>query len=452
VNQLLERAAATRAIPGNRVRLLQDGPETYEVMLDLIARATRWIHFENYIIHDDRAGRRFADALSERARQGISVQVLYDWFGCVGTPRRFWRALRSAGVRVRVFNPLRLAALFGNLERDHRKLVVVDGQSAVLGGLCIGDEWMGDPARDIPPWRDTAIEVEGPACVALDRAFWRVWERSKGDPGLASEAPEGPERGNATVWVLAAEPGRMRTSRVIELLATAVQDRLWIADAYLLPPRRLRQAFADAARSGVDVRFLGPSSSDVPWIRNLTRINYRPALKVGARIFEWDGPMLHAKTLVSDGRWTKIGSSNLNAASLLGNYELDVLIEEPHLAATMEAQFRRDAASSHEVLRQPIRAPVALREVTPSTLRRHAPEVPHEEHRKAKGERTRQAAVSLRRVASGAVRSVYSGLILLLAAMAATFVALPHLTAYIFAGICAWLALAASFQLIRRRD
>lgn len=452
MNQLLERAAATRAIPGNRVRLLQDGPETYEVMLDLIARATRWIHFENYIIHDDRAGRRFADALSERARQGISVQVLYDWFGCVGTPRRFWRALRSAGVRVRVFNPLRLAALFGNLERDHRKLVVVDGQSGVLGGLCIGDEWMGDPARDIPPWRDTAIEVEGPACVALDRAFWRVWERSKGDPGLASEAPEGPERGNATVWVLAAEPGRMRTSRVIELLATAVQDRLWIADAYLLPPRRLRQAFADAARSGVDVRFLGPSSSDVPWIRNLTRINYRPALKVGARIFEWDGPMLHAKTLVSDGRWTKIGSSNLNAASLLGNYELDVLIEEPHLAATMEAQFRRDAASSHEVLRQPIRAPVALREVTPSTLRRHAPEVPHEEHRKAKGERTRQAAVSLRRVASGAVRSVYSGLILLLAAMAATFVALPHLTAYIFAGICAWLALAASFQLIRRRD
>ena len=163
-------------------------------MLDLIARATRWIHFENYIIHDDRTGRRFAEALGKRAREGITVQVLYDWFGCAGTPRRFWRDLRSAGVRIRVFNPLSVLAAFGNLERDHRKLVVVDGESAVLGGLCIGDEWMGDPARNISPWRDTAIEVEGPASAALDRAFWRVWERSRGDPGVATDAQDVPER------------------------------------------------------------------------------------------------------------------------------------------------------------------------------------------------------------------------------------------------------------------
>jgi cardiolipin synthase len=452
VNQLLERAAATRSIPGNRVRLLQDGPETYEVMLDLIARATRWIHFENYIIHDDRTGRRFAEALGKRAREGITVQVLYDWFGCAGTPRRFWRDLRSAGVRIRVFNPLSVLAAFGNLERDHRKLVVVDGESAVLGGLCIGDEWMGDPARNISPWRDTAIEVEGPASAALDRAFWRVWERSRGDPGVATDARDVPERGDATVWVLAGEPGRMRTSRVLQLIVTGARERLWIADAYLLPPRLLRQAIADASRDGADVRLMAPASSDLPWIRNLTRIGYRPSLKAGARIFEWDGPMLHAKTLVADGQWSKIGSSNLNAASLIGNYELDVLIEQPELAAAMEAQFRRDIAFSHEVLRQPIRTPVALQEVSPSKLRRHAPELPPAEYRRVRGETRHRAAVSLRRVASGAIRSVYAGLILMLVAAAATFVALPHLTAYLFAGMCAWLAIAATIQLFRRRD
>src|SRR4051812_47091886 len=151
----VNRAAAARPIPGNQVRLLLDDPHTYNAMLDLIARAEYRIHLENYIIRDDRTGWRFAEALAARARDGIKVRVLYDWLGSLGTSRRFWRYLRQAGVEVRCFNAPHVVRVFANLSRNHRKVMVADGRWAITGGQCIGDEWAGDPARGIPPWRDT---------------------------------------------------------------------------------------------------------------------------------------------------------------------------------------------------------------------------------------------------------------------------------------------------------
>jgi cardiolipin synthase len=454
VNLLLDRAAGTRPIPGNQIRLLQDGPETYAAMLDLIGQATRWIHFENYIIRGDRTGQRFAEALGARAREGLKVRVLYDRFGSMGTPGRYWGGLRQAGVEVRGFNRFRLISFFSNLERDHRKLALADGTRAVVGGLCIGDEWMGDSARGIPPWRDTAVEIAGPAVALLDQAFLRIWQRSGAPVGALPEMPEVPALGDAAVWVLAGEPGRLRTSRVLELIATGTQERLWLTDAYLVPPRRLRQAIADAARNGVDVRLLAPASSDLPWIRNLTRIGYRYLLKAGARIYEWDGPMLHAKSSVSDGRWVRVGSSNLNPSSLIGNYELDVLIEQPELALAAEAQFRRDISQSHEVLLQPMRGANTLRsplgQMIPPRLHREEPELPMPPHRKSGGETRRRAAVSLRRVASGAIRSVYGPLSLLLVGIGALFLLLPRVMAIIFGALCAWLAAAAGLEARRR--
>ena len=203
------------------------------------------------------------------------------------------------------------------------------------------------------------------------------------------------------------EPGRERAFRVIELLAAGSMERLWITDAYMVAPPRLFQALRDAARDGVDVRMLVPGSSDLPLIRNLSRIGYRDLLRSGVRIYEWDGPMLHAKTVVSDGRWVRIGSSNLNPSSLIGNYELDVLIEDPSLAESMERQFRLDVGRSREVRRRPLRGPRRISEALPTALTREEPELDRSRYRRPRRETRHRAVLGLRTLASNARRSVF---------------------------------------------
>ncbi|MGE5231164.1 MAG: phospholipase D-like domain-containing protein [Deltaproteobacteria bacterium] len=445
----LNRAAGGPPIPGNCVRLLVDGPETYDLMLDLIATAERWIHLENYIIRDDRTGWRFAEALAARARDRISVRVTYDWLGSIGTGRRYWRFLRDAGVEVRCFNPPRLLRIFANLTRNHRKLLVADGGRAVIGGQCIGDEWAGDPARGIPQWRDTAVEVVGPAASAMDAAFAATWALT-GAPLPPDEVGADIDPcGGAQVRVIAGEPGRERAYRALEYITAGTIDRLWITDAYLVPPSRLFQALVDAARAGADIRLLVPGASDVPVVRNLTRIGYRRLLRTGIRIFEWDGPMLHAKTLVSDTRWARIGTSNLNASSLLGNYELDVLIEDEAFARDLEAQFRRDVGSSLEVERRVYRAPKRLQPIMPSRLARERSAQP--QRRRARRELRGRAAVATRTLISGARRSIYGPISLALVVLGLLFIGLPSTMAYAFGGVCVWLAVAAGLEAFARR-
>ena len=364
----INRAAGGRPVPGNRVDLLIDGPDTYGAMLEAIAQAQQWIHFENYIIRSDAAGWRFAELLARRAREGVHVRVLYDWFGSMSTSRGYWRYLRKAGVEVRSFHSPELIDLVSNVSRNHRKLVVADGSRAILGGLCIGCEWTGESHAGGQPWRDTAVDVRGPAAAVLDQTFVNLWELSGGKIPSDQVAGVIPAVGDAGVRVISGEPGRERAYRVIELLAAGSVQRLWITDAYLIAPPRLFQALRDSARDGVDVRLLVPGSSDVPLIRNLSRIGYRDLLRSGVRIFEWDGPMLHAKTIVCDHRWVRIGSSNLNPSSLLGNYELDVLIEDPSLAQTLEDQFRLDMGRSREVTSRPVRGPRRISQALPSAL------------------------------------------------------------------------------------
>jgi cardiolipin synthase A/B len=451
VASAINRAAGGRPIPGNDVRLLIDGPSAYPAMLDVIAGATRWIHFENYIFRGDAVGRRFAEALADRARDGVHVRVLYDGFGSWGTARKFWRALREAGVEVRPFRPLSPVDLVSNLSRDHRKLVLADGSRAVIGGLCIGREWTGEHLRDGQPWRDTAVDIRGPASAVLDQAFVRTWEIAGGTMPHEDAAGRVTPRGEGEVRVIAGEPGRERAYRVIELISAGCLHRLWITDAYLVAPRRLFQALRDAAHDGVDVRLLVPGSSDAPLIRNLTRIGYRDLLRSGVRIFEWDGPMLHAKTMVADGRWTRVGSSNLNPSSLLGNWELDVLIEDTGLADAMERQFRLDIARSREVVRRPVRAPRRISAALPTVLQRESPEVVPVAYHPSRRERGRRVGLALRVVLSNARRSLFLPLSAVLVSLGALFFALPKATAYVFGGLCAWLAVSAWRVAFRRR-
>ena len=447
----INRASGGRPVPGNAVHVLIDGPNSYRAMLEVIAQATRWIHFENYIIRSDAAGWRFAELLAARAREGIAVRVLYDWLGSFGTARGFWAYLRKAGVEVRAFHPPQLVDVVSNVSRNHRKLVVADGSRGVLGGLCIGCEWTGESHAGGQPWRDTAVDVHGPAAAVLDQSFASLWELTGTPVPPEHTAGVVESRGNADVRVISGEPGRERAYRVIELLAAGSVERLWITDAYLVAPPRLFQALRDSARDGVDVRLLMPGSSDLPLIRNLSRIGYRDLLRSGVRIYEWDGPMLHAKSIVCDDRWVRIGSSNLNPSSLLGNYELDVLVEDTPLAEAMEAQFRRDVARSREVASRPLRGPRRISQTLPAVLTHQGPEVPAAGHRRTRRERRRRAALVLRALASHARRSVFGPISAIFVALCILLIALPRASAYILAVLCAWFALGAGREAFRRR-
>jgi len=440
----LDRASGARPIPGNALRHLPDSAAALDAMLALIASARRTVHFENYIIRGDRTGRRFAAALAERARAGVRVRVLYDAFGSLGTRRRFWRELRRAGADVRAFRPLWTSGPFELLSRDHRKLLVADGGEAMLGGLCIGDEWAGDPARGRMPWRDTMVSVRGPAVAALDRTFARVWARAGPPLPEADLAPAPPARGSSVVRVVDGGPGLSRAYRAVQLLAAAVTERLWITDAYLVAPPPLYASLVDAAKSGVDVRLLLPGTSDIPVVRTFTRIGYRDLLRAGARIFEYRGPMLHAKTIVADREWARVGSTNLNVSSLLGNYELDVLADCDSLSEALAAQFRHDQAQSREiVLMERRRLPARL-------VRATAPVAPP--HKRSRRELRAAAVVALVQVAGGARRMLAGAAAGVLAVAGTLLLLFPTVTGAALATVAFSAALGlAAYALARRR-
>ena len=428
------RAAGAPVTSNNKVDLLIDGPATYAAMFDQIDAARRCIHLENYIIHDDTCGRAFAERLIARARAGVQVRVMYDWVGSFGTRHRFWRHLHDAGIEVRAFGPIKLADPLLVFARDHRKVLVVDGERSVTGGLCIGDEWTGDPARHRLPWRDTAIALAGPSARELDASFRRAWTFNGGQ---LADAPSGPDDpvpapGDTEVRVVATEPGRERGYRTIDLLLGVSARKIWVTEAYLSAPQRLYEAFKDAARDGADVRLLLPGSSDVRAVRNLSRVGYRGLLRAGVRIWEWNGPMLHAKTIVADGHWVRIGSSNLNPSSLLANWEVDVFVYGEALASQMERQFEEDLTRSSEVLLRPRRiAKVMGREVYPALARQAPTEAATLRHSRSFRERRTRAIVLLGSILQGARAAIFGPLALILLVAALLFALFPRTMALI---------------------
>ena len=352
-DQAFARAAGTPLVPDNCVRILKDAEENYPAWLEVIRSARRTIHFESYIIYNDDAGRCFGDALAVKAREGVCVRLIYDWMGAFGkTSPRFWRSLARAGVEVRCFNPPRLDSPFGWLSRDHRKLITVDGRIGFVTGLCVGQMWLGDPERGVAPWRDTGVEVRGPAVADLEQAFAQTWAAA-GPPLPADGLPDrdsiSPE-GDVALRVVATEPAASSLYRLDQLIAAIARNSVWIADAYYAATPAYVQALRAAARDGVDVRLLVPGGTDIPILRPLSQAGYRPLLEANVRVFEWNGPMMHAKTAVADGRWARVGSTNLNPASWLGNWELDVVIEDERFGQAMEQMFLNDLSMSTEIV------------------------------------------------------------------------------------------------------
>ncbi|MCC6174286.1 MAG: cardiolipin synthase B [Chloroflexi bacterium] len=350
LNRALTRTTGARLRRGNALTLLHDGFETYDDWLAAIHRAERWIHLDNYIFRADGAGQRFAEALRERSAAGVRVRVLYDWYGSLDVPSGFWRRLRQHGIEVRAVNPPGLDAPLAVVRRDHRKLLAVDGVYGSVGGVGIADAWLERSATGLP-YRDTAVRVLGPAVADIERAFAGVWRRN-GPPLPRDERPRSNTilpAGEQAVRVIIQEPGRMRIARALQIVTALVENRVWIADAYFLASPILREALISAARDGIDVRLLLPSTNDLPIVGAMSRFGYRALLQSGVRVWEYGGPMMHAKTTVADGWWSRVGSTNLNVTGMLTNWEIDLVAEDRGFGQQMEAMFERDLADAREI-------------------------------------------------------------------------------------------------------
>jgi cardiolipin synthase len=398
-DQAFSRAAGAPLVDGNAVRLLKDGAENYPAWLAAIEGAERFIHFESYILHDDETGARFADALAARARAGVKVRLIYDWLGALGaTSRGFWYAMADAGVEVRAFNPPRVSRPLAWVVRDHRKMLAVDGQVAFVSGLCVGDAWAG--TAGVEPWRDTGVEIRGPAVADVHAEFAEIWA-AIGAPLPADELPTraaAGTKGTVALRVIGTRPAAAGMLRLDTLVSGLARKRLWITDAYFVSVPGYVNALTAAAADGVDVRLLVPGGSDLPLVRSLSRAGYRGLLEGGVRVFEWNGSMVHAKTAVADGLWARVGSTNLNIQSWMGNWELDVAIEDATFGRQMEAMYEADLANATEVLL--VRGPTGTAERRPAgaeTLEAKAAERwPRSRRRRGGGSTSRAAAGAFR--------------------------------------------------------
>ncbi|MEO7455489.1 MAG: phospholipase D-like domain-containing protein [Gemmatimonadaceae bacterium] len=344
------------------MKLLHDGPVTFDVMCDAIDAARETVVLEAYILRSDEVGQRIGERLTEAARRGVQVRLLSDWIGMRGISSSFLDGLRKAGVAHRAFSPPALRPFFGLIPRDHRKLLVVDSAVGVTGGVGIGNEWIGKTKRHRGHWRDTAVRIEGHAAHDMQQAFENMWQRAerrerRGSAHLTRRVARGAHLDPATaepalVGIVEGEPLRLRIARALQTQAISAERSIWIATAYFVPSWSELEALIGAARDGVDVRILVPQRNDHPWVTLMTRRYYRRLLTNGVKLYEWKGTMMHAKTSVVDGRWVRVGSTDFNPLGVAINYELDAVIEDVTLGARAEEMFLQDLEHSREVTMQ----------------------------------------------------------------------------------------------------
>lgn len=347
---------------GNKVSLLENGAATYRAMFAAIEGATHNIDLETYIFDGDQTGQRFADALIAKQQQGVQVKIIYDGFGSILTPRSFFERMRSNGIRMVEFdslNPFAAGFRWSPLHRDHRKLLVVDGELAITGGINISGVYSrhGGLARksassDIAEaWRDTDVEVEGPVVSQYQELFLANWIQQGGQALTSAEYFPTPEKkGDVIVRVLGSVP--QESSTIYLTLMSAIrnaQTNIYITDAYFAPGLQTLQALEAAARRGVDVRLLLPGRTNEPLIGPAARSNFSPLLDAGVKIYLWQGKMLHAKTATIDGVWSTVGSANLDWWSIARNDEINTVILSMRFGQKMNQTFLRDLENSRQV-------------------------------------------------------------------------------------------------------
>jgi cardiolipin synthase len=374
----VEQAVAGNPLTaGNAVVLLQNGPPTYEAMFAAIRGARDHINMETYILEDDDIGRRFAAALIARQRAGVQVNLIHDGVGTFGTPKEFFKRLTDAGVAVLEFNPvnpLTAKAGWDVNQRDHRKILVVDGETAFLGGINISGVYSGSriggssgrngglegggsagdaKARHAElPWRDTDLQVTGPVVADLQKMFIETWKEQKGPP-LAQRRyfPKLAAKGPAVVRAIGSAPDDPYSLIYATLLSAinSAESQIWITNAYFVPDPQLSAALIAAARRGVDVKMVLPSTSDSWLVFRAGRAHYDELLRGGVKLYERKDALLHAKTALIDGVWSTVGSTNLDWRSFIHNQEVNVVVLGTDFGDRMRAAFENDLAASSPI-------------------------------------------------------------------------------------------------------
>jgi len=359
---LEEAATGSPLIAGNKVTLLYDGPQTMRAMIAAIRNARDSINLETYIFDQDELGMRFANLLIERQRAGVQVNILYDSVGTLGTPEEFFQRMRDAGIALVEFNPVNPLKRIGHWRlnhRDHRKILVVDGRIGFTGGLNITGDYSnsslfrshGRRGEGAIGWRDTHIQLEGPAVSALQWMFLDNWVKQRADDLLQRDyfpalAPAGPQ----IVRVIGSEPdGDPAIYKSYVLAIQQARQSIHITTPYFVPDRQLLDALEQAAERGVDVKLLFPSVSDSALVLYAGQSFYEELLRHRVRIYQLQVAVLHAKTAVIDGIWSTVGSANIDMRSFLHNSEANVIVFGTDFGKAMESAFQEDLRDSREV-------------------------------------------------------------------------------------------------------
>ena len=348
------RKVQERFIEGNRVSLLRDGAESFPAMLNAISAAERQVLLEMYWFDSDRTGRRFAQALLEARGRGVEVALIYDSVGSWEADPAMFAELRSSGVHVLEFSPLlpwkRRFRLDRLSLRDHRKILVVDGELGFTGGINLADVWL-PVEEDGQGWRDDMICVQGAAVSGLRTIFLRTWQREGGAALRAQTARDTGPMGDQRVRVLGEDFGiaRREITRAYLLNIFRARRSVWITNSYFVPDPSVVRALKRAARRGVDVRVILPAYSDVEIVRHASRAMWGGLMRQGVRLFEFHRSILHSKSAVIDGVWSTIGSFNMDYRSLRANLEVNVAVHDSGFGSVMERSFQRDLEHSREV-------------------------------------------------------------------------------------------------------
>jgi cardiolipin synthase A/B len=377
---LEEAIVGSPLITGNQVVLLQDGPATYRAMLAAIGSARDHINMETYILEADDVGHEFAQALIAKQRQGVQVNLIRDSVGTLNTPADFFQRMADSGIRVLEFNPLNPLSVRKDWElnqRDHRKLLIVDGRVAFLGGINISSVYAsGSSGRRSaraktndseagPAWRDTDLQVRGPVVAAFQKLFLASWENQKGEPLAQKNYFPRPEVvGNQVVRAIGSSPDEPYSQIYATLLSAiaSAESSVRMTNAYFAPDPQLLAALEGAAARGVDVSLILPAQTDSWLVFHAGRGYYDRLLRAGVKIFERRGVILHSKTALIDGVWATVGSTNLDWRSFLHNHELNAVVLGADFGRQVQSMFDKDLAASDAVtLEEWERRPIELR-------------------------------------------------------------------------------------------
>ena len=353
---------------GNKLVLLQDGPATYEAMFAAMRNAKDHINLETYIFEGDEIGKQFADILLERQTAGVQVNLIYDSVGSLKTPKEFFQQLSASGIQVLEYNPIN--PLAGNKKdwlvnnRDHRKLLVVDGRVAFLGGINISESYSSSPSGSSSSsvkkagekagggWRDTHLQIEGPVVEHFQKLFMDTWRKQKGAPLVQKNYfPKLEKQGGEIVRAIGSASDDPHSLIYLTLLSAIgnTEQYVHLTNAYFVPDPQLLKSLTDAAQRGVEVKLILPSHTDSWAVFHAGRAHYSTLLRGGVKIFERRGAVMHSKTASLDGVWSTIGSTNLDWRSFLHNDELNAVILGRDFSRQMEAMFANDLAESDEI-------------------------------------------------------------------------------------------------------